>query len=155
MEGQEIARHDRRSQARLTIDPLHYEGASTERVVRPTPLGRRARLEMAGLSSPSRRMVLGLPVPERISRPMDAYVQLVEALRLVLIPKDAPAIEPAIYDLRPYRPARMTSRGRRPKRGLIHRWGGGVLCTHPARDRWDGQLVTLVIWAVDWLFRQD
>ena len=74
---------------------------------------------------------------------------------LILIPKDAPAVEPAFYDLRPYQPAKITASGWKPKRGLMHHWGGGVLCTHAARDRWNGQLVTLTIWAVDWLFRQD
>lgn len=80
-EGQEIARHARRSRERLVIDPLHYEGASTDRVERPTPLGRRAQLQMAGLSSPSRRAVLSLPGQERMTRSLDAYVQLVEALQ--------------------------------------------------------------------------
>lgn len=74
---------------------------------------------------------------------------------LIVIPKDAPGVEPAIYDLRPVLPERPTPSGWRPKRNLLHRWGGGVLCTHAARDRWDGQLVTLVIWAVDWMVRQD
>lgn len=63
------------------MDPLHYEGVSTDRVERPTPLGRRARLQMAGLSSPSRRAVLSLPGQDTITRPLDAYVQLVEALQ--------------------------------------------------------------------------
>lgn len=74
---------------------------------------------------------------------------------LVLIPKDAPAIEPAMYDLRPYQPKKITAEGWKPKRRLAHHWRGGVLCTHAARDRWDGHLVTLMIWAADWLFRQD
>lgn len=74
---------------------------------------------------------------------------------LVLIPKDAPAVEAAIYDLHEHRKRRITRHGWRPVRSLVHHWGGRVMCTHAARDRWDGQLTTLLIWAVDWLFRQD
>jgi hypothetical protein len=80
-EGEEIARHGRHTRQRLLLDPLHYEGESTERVERPTPLGRRARLQIAGLSSPSRQALLGAPEREQVARPLDAYVQLVEALR--------------------------------------------------------------------------
>ncbi len=80
-EGSEIARHARGTRERLLLDPRHYEGASTARVERPTPLGRRGRLQMAGLSGPSRRTLIELPERERIVRPLDAYVQLVEALR--------------------------------------------------------------------------
>lgn len=79
--GQEVARHPRGSRELLVLDPGHYEGESTERVVRPTPLGHRARLQMAGLSGPSRSALFLLPDPERITRPLDAYVQVVEALR--------------------------------------------------------------------------
>jgi hypothetical protein len=78
---EELARHVRGTQQRLLIDPAHYEGSSTDRVERPTPLGRRARLQMAGLSSLSARSLLLLPDTERIVRPLDDYVQLVEALR--------------------------------------------------------------------------
>jgi hypothetical protein len=80
-EGQEIARHARGTQQRLLLDPRHYEGPSTDRVERPTPLGQRARLQLAGLSSPSRIALLAAPARERVSRPLDAYVRLVEALR--------------------------------------------------------------------------
>lgn len=80
-DGEEIARHARRSQQRLLIDPRHYEGASTDRVERPTPLGQRARLQMAGLSGTSRQALLAVPERDRIARPMEAYVELVEALR--------------------------------------------------------------------------
>jgi hypothetical protein len=78
---EELARHVRGTQQRLLIDPAHYEGSSTDRVERPTPLGRRARLQMAGLSSLSARSLLLLPDTERMVRPLDDYVQLVEALR--------------------------------------------------------------------------
>jgi hypothetical protein len=80
-EGAEIARHPRHTPERLLIEPDHYEGVSTDRVERPTPLGRRGRLQMAGLSSPSRRALAHLPAHDQVRRPLDAYVQLVEALR--------------------------------------------------------------------------
>lgn len=80
-EGEEIARHARSTRERLLIDPRHYEGTSTDRVERPTPLGRRGRLQVAGLSSPSRRALWELPGTDQVGRPLDAYVQLVEALR--------------------------------------------------------------------------
>jgi len=80
-EGEEIARHARGTQQRLLIDPNHYEGESTDRVHRPTPLGKRARLQLAGLSSPSRGVLLHAPAPEAVSRPLNDYVRLVEALQ--------------------------------------------------------------------------
>jgi len=80
-EGEEVARHARGTRQRLLIDPRHYEGASTDRVERPTPLGQRAQLQMAGLSAPSRQALLAVPERDRITRPLDAYVELVEALR--------------------------------------------------------------------------
>lgn len=73
-EREEIARHVRGTRQRLLIDPKHYEGPSTDRVERPTPLGRGARLQMAGLSSSSARALLLLPDTERIARPLDEYV---------------------------------------------------------------------------------
>lgn len=80
-EGQEVARHPRGSRELLLLDPEHFEGESTDRVLRPTPLGYRARLQMAGLSGASRSALLLLPDPERVARPLDAYVRMVEALR--------------------------------------------------------------------------
>ncbi len=80
-EGEEIARHPRHTRERIVIDPAHYEGPSTDRVLRPTPLGRRARLQMAGLSGPSRQMVVQLPAPEALARPLDQYARLVEAFK--------------------------------------------------------------------------
>jgi len=80
-EGEEVARHARGTRQRLLIDPRHYEGGSTDRVERPTPLGQRARLQMAGLSSPSRQALLEAPDRDQVARPLDAYVQLVEAHR--------------------------------------------------------------------------
>ena len=79
--GEEIARHARGTQARLLLDPEHYEGPSTDRVERPSPLGRRAQLQLAGLSSASRSALLLTPTREHIVRPLDDYVRLVEALR--------------------------------------------------------------------------
>lgn len=79
--GEELARHARGTQARLLIDPEHYEGPSTDSVERPTPLGRRAQLQVAGLSSASRHSLLMTPERERIVRPLDDYVRMVEALR--------------------------------------------------------------------------
>jgi len=79
--GDEIARHPRRTPHKLLLEPDHYEGPSTERVERPTPLGHRARLQMAGLSSASAASLLLLPDSERVVRPLDDYVALVEALR--------------------------------------------------------------------------
>ena len=79
--GQELARHARGTPARLLIDPDHYEGPSTAEVERPTPLGRRARLQVAGLSSASRQALLLAPAREQIVRPLDDYVRMVEALR--------------------------------------------------------------------------
>ena len=78
--GQEIARWPRHTKELLLIDPPHYEGESTDTVIRPTPLGGRARLQLLGLSGPSRQAFLHLPEPARLARPLDTYVQLVEAL---------------------------------------------------------------------------
>jgi transposase len=78
--GKEIARHPRRTEARLLLDPAHFEGESTERVIRPTPLGRRAELQIRGLSSPSRTHLEWVPPASELSRSMAEYAQLVEAL---------------------------------------------------------------------------
>jgi len=79
--GVEIARHERGTAPRLLIDPAHYEGPSTDRVQRPTPLGYRARLQLAGLSSPSKQALAGMPAPARVARGFEEYVRLVEAFR--------------------------------------------------------------------------
>ena len=76
-----MARHPRHTRALLVLDPDHFEGPSTDRVTRPTPLGWRGRLQMAGLSGPARQALVQLPVREQIARPLDAYVQIVEAHR--------------------------------------------------------------------------
>jgi transposase len=68
-EGQLIAEHARATRERLLLDPCHYEGPSTERVVAPVPLGRMGRRLQA---------IAGL-VPEQ--RPIDYYAALAEAAR--------------------------------------------------------------------------
>ena len=66
---EEIARHPRGTAARLLVKDAHYEGASTERVVAPAPLGRMGRrlLELAAL-----------PVARRS---LDLYATLAETER--------------------------------------------------------------------------
>lgn len=49
-------------------------------VIRPTPLGRRAQLQVRGLSSPSRAHLDWMPAAAALSRPMAVYEQLVEVL---------------------------------------------------------------------------
>jgi hypothetical protein len=71
-EGRELARHERGTARRLLLDLAHYDGPSTSTVVRPTPLGARARLQVAGV---------GLPSPTTIARPLSAYVALIEEAR--------------------------------------------------------------------------
>jgi len=77
-EGMEVARHPRGTRPLLVLDPAHFEGGSTHQVLRPTPLGHRARLQMAGLGAYGE--VWPLPDPERVRRPLEDYVQLVEVL---------------------------------------------------------------------------
>jgi transposase len=79
-EGEEVARHTRGTRARLLLDPAHYEGESTDRVERPTPLGRRGRLQMAGLPGTGLDALMLLD-SGHVTRPLDEYVRLVEALR--------------------------------------------------------------------------
>lgn len=78
-EGSEVARHPRGGRPLLVLDPAHFEGEDTEQVLRPTPLGYRARLQIAGLGAYGE--VWPLPDPERVRRPLEDYVQLVEVLR--------------------------------------------------------------------------
>jgi transposase len=78
--GRELARHLRGTDARLLLDPAHFEGESTDRVIRPTPLGRRARLQLQGLSSPARTHLHEVPPAREISRSLHQYAELVEAL---------------------------------------------------------------------------
>lgn len=75
----EIARHERGTRGRLLIEPSHYEGASTDRVLRPTPLGRRARRQLAARPGPEPAPVAAVPEPLRVGRSLDEYPRLVEA----------------------------------------------------------------------------
>ncbi len=74
-EGAELARHPRGTARRLVLEPAHYDGPSTPTVVRPTPLGARAKRQLAGLTGGS------LPSPAAVVRPLSAYVALVEEAR--------------------------------------------------------------------------
>ena len=71
-DGAEITRHERGTAARLVIVPAHFEGESTPGVLAPTPLGRRARLQLAGLAEP--------PGAASGYRPLSEYVHLVDRL---------------------------------------------------------------------------
>lgn len=79
-DGLELARYPRKTRELLLLQSEHFEGESTERVLRPTPLGVRARLQLAGLSAGD-AVQLVLPAPERVKRPLERYVALVEAAR--------------------------------------------------------------------------
>lgn len=73
-EGQEVARHARHTARRLVLEPTHYEGDSTATVRAPTPLGHRARLQLAtDLAG-----IPGLPAPAAVARPLREYITLVE-----------------------------------------------------------------------------
>lgn len=68
-EGAVVAVHPRHTGARLLIDPAHFEGPSTERVVAPPPLGRMgARLQAIAAMPPEQR-------------PVDLYAALAEVAR--------------------------------------------------------------------------
>jgi len=64
-----IAEHPRHSRTRLVLDPEHYEGPSTERVIAPMPLGKMGR-RLAELAA--------MPVEQR---PLDLYAELAEVAR--------------------------------------------------------------------------
>ncbi|HTF34213.1 MAG TPA: IS21 family transposase [Myxococcota bacterium] len=68
-DGRVIAEHPRRTSARIVLDPAHYEGSSTDRVLAPTPLGKMGRrlAEIAALA------------PEQ--RPISLYAALAEVAR--------------------------------------------------------------------------
>lgn len=68
-QGVRMAAHPRGTAERLVLDPSHYEGEATERVLAPVPLGRMGRrlVEIAQL------------VPEQ--RPLDLYAALAEVAR--------------------------------------------------------------------------
>lgn len=64
-----VAEHPRHTRTRLVIDTDHYEGASTERIIAPMPLGAMGR-KLQELSS--------IPVEQR---PLDLYAALAEVAR--------------------------------------------------------------------------
>ena len=74
-EGAEVARHARHTARRLVLDDAHYDGPSTDAVCAPTPLGRRARLQLSGRSGARLDAA-------QVARPMDDYVALVDAHRV-------------------------------------------------------------------------
>jgi SMODS domain-containing protein len=73
----------------------------------------------------------------------------------VTVPRDLPATEPRVYLLHEHRKHRPARGGWRAVRAQRHRWRDGALCTHAMRDRWDGRLVTALVYAADYLVRHD
>ncbi|MDB4874063.1 MAG: hypothetical protein JWM41_509 [Gemmatimonadetes bacterium] len=71
--GAEVARHARHTAARTVLVPAHYDGESTPTVRAPTPLGRRAALQLASLPA-------GFPSPASVHRPLSDYVALVDTM---------------------------------------------------------------------------
>jgi hypothetical protein len=67
--GQEVARHARGTAARIVLDPEHFEGPATDRVLPPVPLG--------GMGQ--RLAEIAAMVPE--TRPLDLYASLAEVAR--------------------------------------------------------------------------
>jgi transposase len=68
-EGKVIAEHARHGRERIVIDPRHYEGESTARVLPPLPLGRMGR----------RLQAIAEMEPQK--RPLDLYAALAEVAR--------------------------------------------------------------------------
>jgi hypothetical protein len=64
-----VAQHERHSAAGLLVDPSHYEGPSTERVLAPQPLGRLGQ-RLAEIAA--------MPVA---NRPIDLYAALAGVAR--------------------------------------------------------------------------
>ena len=79
-EGREVARHERHTARRLLLSSEHYEGESTRGVRAPTPLGARARLQLASqlTSELSAHLPAGFPSPAQVARPLDAYAAIVD-----------------------------------------------------------------------------
>lgn len=67
--GTLVAAHPRHTRHRLLLDPTHYDGPSTDRVLAPTPLGRMGR----------KLQELWALAPQR--RPIDLYAALAEVAR--------------------------------------------------------------------------
>ena len=78
--GNEIARHRRGTRALVLLEKSHYDGPSTDRVIRPTPLGERGRLQVAGLPADGTRAVSALAPREDLTRPLSENARLVELL---------------------------------------------------------------------------
>ena len=78
--GEEIARHRRGTKARLLLEASHYRGPSTDRVIRPTPLGRRGRLQVAGRPEGWKQAPPAPAGREGLERSLSEYARLVEAL---------------------------------------------------------------------------
>jgi hypothetical protein len=79
---------------------------------------------------------------------------------LVKVPVDLPATEPRVYLLRQHVHRPITGFGPRGVKSSVprpmrHLWPDGAMCSHSRRDRWDGRLVTSVVYAADWLFRHE
>ena len=70
--GVEIARHVRRTESRLVLVDEHYEGSSTSAVLAPTPLGARAREQLAA-------RLWTLEAIEGVARPVSRYAEMVDA----------------------------------------------------------------------------
>ncbi|HHH12892.1 MAG TPA: IS21 family transposase [Thiolapillus brandeum] len=68
-DGALVASHPRHTHARLLLDPAHYQGPSTDRVIAPPPLGKMGQ----------RLQELAAMAPEQ--RPLDLYAALVEVAR--------------------------------------------------------------------------
>ena len=68
-ETEVVAVHVRHTKELMVIDPAHYEGEATERVLPPTPLGRMGK----------RLQEIAMLAPEQ--RPMDLYAALAEVAR--------------------------------------------------------------------------
>jgi hypothetical protein len=64
-----LANHPRHTQSRIVLDPSHFDGAATDRVLPPPPLGRMGqRLQEIAALAPQRR-------------PIDLYAALAEVAR--------------------------------------------------------------------------
>lgn len=72
-DGAELARHPRHTAQRLLLDPTHYEGPSTARVLAPVPLGRRGQAQV--LTDPR------LPAPTAVARALESYAVLIDGAR--------------------------------------------------------------------------
>jgi transposase len=68
-EGSVVAEHPRHSRQRLLLDPSHYQGQPTQRVLPPVPLGKMGQ---------KLQQIAALPVEQR---PLDLYAALAEVAR--------------------------------------------------------------------------